>query len=131
MLRKTIEYTDYNGVDRKETFYFNLTKSELTKMEIGTVGGYAEMIQRIVDAKEGHEIVKAFEDLIFKSYCVKSDDGKRLIKNAKLSEEFSQTPAYDVLFMELATDADAAAAFVNGIMPEDIDRTALIAANTN
>lgn len=121
MLVKTIEYTDYNGMERKEKFYFNLTKSELTKMEIGTAGGYAEMLQRIVDAKEGPEIVSAFENLIFKAYGVKSEDGKRLIKSPKISEEFSQTPAYDVLFMELATNAKAAAEFARAIMPADLD----------
>lgn len=120
MLKKTITYNDYNGVERKEDFYFNLSKAELMEMEIGTVGGFAEMIQNIVDAKDAPSIIKIFKELVLKAYGQKSPDGKRFIKSEELSEAFSQTEAYSILFMELATDDKAAAAFVNGIVPADI-----------
>lgn len=119
MLKKTITYTDYNGVERKEDHYFNLTKAELMEMELGTTGGYAEMIQRIVDAQDGPAILKVFKEIIFKAYGQKSADGKRFIKNEELSKEFSESEAYSELFMELITDTEAAAAFVNGIIPAD------------
>ena len=64
--------------------------------------------------------MRIFKDLVLKSYGVKSDDGRRFIKNEKLREEFEQTEAYSILYMELSTDADAAAAFVNGIIPADV-----------
>ena len=117
MLKKTMEYTDYNGVSRKEDFYFNLTKAEIAEMEMSTAGGLAEMIQRVVDAQDAPAIIKIFKELILKAYGVKSPDGKRFIKSKELSDEFCQTEAYSELFMELATDADAAAKFVNGIVP--------------
>lgn len=120
MITKTITYEDYNGVSRTEKFSFHLNKAELMEMELGTTGGLAEMMQKIVDAKEIPAIVKVFKDLLLKAYGVKSDDGKRFIKNDQLREEFSQTEAYSQLFMELSTDAEAAAAFVNGIMPADL-----------
>ena len=119
MLKKTIEYTDYNGVDRKEDFYFNLTMAELTEMEVGTEGGYAEIIQKIVDAKENHKLVAIFKELILKAYGEKSMDGRRFIKSEEISTAFSQTEAYSMLFMELSTDADAASNFINGIIPAD------------
>ena len=119
MLKKTIEYTDYNGVDRKEDFYFNLTKAELTEMELSTTGGLAEMIKRVTATQDIPAIIKIFKELILKAYGEKSADGKRFIKSTELSEAFSQTEAYSVLFMELATDADEAAKFVNGIVPVD------------
>lgn len=121
MLKKTITYEDYNGTKRTEDFYFNLTKAEIMEMEMSTSGGMAEMIQKIVAAQEAPAIIKIFKDLLLKAYGVKSPDGKRFIKNQELIDEFAQTEAYSMLFMELATDADAAAAFVNGIMPKDID----------
>lgn len=127
MLKKTIPYTDYNGNERKEDFYFNLTKAELMEMELSTNGGLAEMIQRIVAAQEAPAILKIFKDLILKAYGVKSADGKRFIKNQEVIDEFAQSEAYSILFMELATDADAAAAFVNGIMPKDIDTSKAMA----
>lgn len=117
MLKKKITYTDYNGTERTEDFYFNLTKAEIMEMELGTNGGLVEMIQRIVDAQDAPSIIKVFKDVILKSYGEKSPDGKRFIKSKEISDAFSQTEAYSQLFMELATDADAAAEFVNGIVP--------------
>lgn len=125
MLSKNIKYTDYNGVEREEAFLFNLSKAELMEMELGTTGGLAEMIKNIVAAKDTPSIVKIFKELVLKSYGEKSPDGKRFIKvdekGNPLSIGFSQTEAYSNLFMELATDADAAVKFVRGIIPGDID----------
>lgn len=120
MIKETITYKDYNGVERKEDFYFNLTKAEIMEMEMSTQGGLAEMIQRIVAAQDQPAIIKIFKDLIVKAYGVKSPDGKRFIKNSEVVEEFVQTEAFSQMFMKLATDADAAAKFVNGIVPADM-----------
>ena len=120
MLKKTITYTDYNGNERKEDFYFNLSKAEVMEMEMSTSGGLAQMINKIIETQDSPAIIKIFKDLILKAYGEKSPDGKRFIKSAELSEAFAQTEAYSNLFMELATDADAAAKFVNGITPVEI-----------
>lgn len=125
MLKETMTYTDFNGIERTEDFYFNLTKTELTKMEMTTAGGLAERIQKIVAAQDAPAIMEVFEDLILKAYGVKSPDGKRFEKSAELSAQFAQTAAYDQLFMKLATDADAASRFVNGIVPEMDNKPAL------
>lgn len=122
MLKKTITYKDYNGVERTENHYFNLTKAEVMEMEMSTTGGLAEKIQKIVDAKDTPSIIKVFKELILKAYGVKSDDGKRFIKSEQISTEFAQTEAYSILFMELATNADEAAKFVNGIVPADLNK---------
>lgn len=125
MLKKNIKYTDYNGVEREETFLFNLSKAELMEMEMGTTGGLAEMIQNIVKTEDAPAIIKIFKDIILKAYGEKSADGKRFIKvsdaGVPLSIGFSQTEAYSQLFMELATDSVAAANFIKGIIPNDID----------
>ena len=81
MLKKTIEYTDFNGEERKEDFYFNLTTAEIMEMEMGVAGGFSEMIQRIVDAKDTPSIIKIFKELILKAYGEKSPDEKRFIKS--------------------------------------------------
>lgn len=124
MLKKTITYTDYNGAERKEDFYFNLSKAEVMEMELSTTGGLAEMIKRIVAAQDQPAIIKVFKDLILKAYGEKSPDGKRFMKvddNGKpLYIAFSQTEAYSQLFMELATNDEAAAKFINGIVPADM-----------
>ena len=118
MLKKTVTYTDYNGSECTEDFYFNLTKAEIMEMELTTVGGLSAMIEKIVAAKDGPTIIKTFKDLVLKAYGEKSADGRRFIKSPEIAEAFSQTEAYSQIFMELATDDEAAAKFVNGIIPE-------------
>lgn len=116
MLKKTFKYIDYNGKERVEDKYFNLSDAELMEMELSTAGGLAEMIRGIVEAQDTPAIVKIFKELILKSYGEKSPDGKRFVKSEELSIAFSQTEAYSMLFMELASNADAASKFVNGIV---------------
>lgn len=117
MLKETITYNDYNGSERTEDFYFNLTEAESMEMEMSTTGGLSEMIRRIVAAQDMPAIIKIFKELILKAYGEKSPDGKRFVKSPEISKAFSETEAYSKLFMKLATDADAAAKFVNGIVP--------------
>ena len=124
MLKKTITYTDYSGNERTEDFYFNLSKAEVMEMEMSTSGGLAQMIQRIVAAQDAPAIIDIFKKLILKAYGEKSPDGKRFVKSEELSTAFSQTEAYSQLFMELATDADEAAKFVNGIVPAEAAKQA-------
>jgi hypothetical protein len=128
MIKKTITYPDFNGNERTEDFYFNLTKAEITKMELSIKGGLAEMIQRIVAAQDTPAIIEVFEDLIKRSYGVKTPDGRGFVKKTEDLEAFMATEAYSQLFMELATDADAAAKFVNGVVPADMAKQATEAA---
>jgi hypothetical protein len=120
MLEKKIKYTDYNGNEREETFMFDLSKAELLEMELSTVGGFEQYINRIASAQNGPELFKMFKNLILQAYGEKSPDGRRFIKSKELSEQFSQTPAYSVLVMELATNAEATAEFVKGLVPADL-----------
>lgn len=120
MLKKTIPYKDFNGVERKEDFYFNLSKAEIMEMQFGTVGGLDVMLKKIIDAKDVKSIMDTFKMLILKAYGIKSDDGRRFIKSEEISKEFEQTEAYSILYMELASDDKAAAEFVNGIIPKDL-----------
>lgn len=120
MVKKTVTYTDYNGVERTEDFFFNLTEAEASEMELSVDGGLSSMIEGIVKAKNVPAVVKIFKELLLKSYGEKSSDGRRFIKSPELSTAFSQTEAYSILFMELGTDPEKAAAFFNAIMPQSI-----------
>ena len=124
MLKETIKYTDYNGVEREEDFFFHLTEAELLEMEMTAVGGLAEKIKKITATQDAPAIIKIFKELVLKAYGIKSDDGKRFIKSDEIATAFSQTEAYSYLFMKLATDADAAAKFVNGIVPAKVAKAA-------
>lgn len=120
MLKKTIKFTDYFGEERTQDFYFNLTKSELMEMNLSADGGVERLIDKIIQTKDRKKLVTYFKDIILRSYGEKSDDGFQFMKGEEISKRFEQSPAYDQLFMELATDAEKAADFINGIVPKEV-----------
>ena len=122
MLKKTVTYVDYNGVERTEDFYFNLSKAEVTEMELSVEGGFSKMVEEIVKSNDNVRIIELFKQMVLKAYGEKSADGKRFVKSKEIAEAFSQTEAYSEIFMELALDEKAAAAFVNGIMPANLGK---------
>lgn len=130
MLKKTITYIDLNGIERKEDFYFNLSKPEVIKMQSSVKGGYDVRLKGIAADLNGAGIMEFFEDLISKSYGEKSEDGRRFMKSEEISRAFMETPAYEALFEELVTDANAAGDFVNAVMPQDLTKKALEVVNS-
>ena len=120
MLKKTITCENFNGVETTEDYYFNLTESEIIEMQIGTAGGLDQQLSQIVAGLDMPSMIKFFKDFVLKAYGVKSPDGKRFIKNDEIREAFSQTNAYNKLFMKLAFDDKAAAEFINGVIPKDV-----------
>lgn len=120
MLKREIKYTDFNDEKVTDVFYFNISKTELIELEVEYEGGMQRMIEKIIESKDNKAIIEQFKKLILLAYGEKSEDGKRFIKSDKLREEFSQTAAYQELFMEIALDAKAGADFVIGVMPKDM-----------
>jgi hypothetical protein len=118
MLTKTIEYTTFTGEKVSEEFHFNLTRTEITMMEMSTAGGLANTIKKMIATVDKEQLIKLWEKIILKAYGEIAPDGKRFVKSLEISEAFSQTPAYDILFMELLENADEATAFINGIVPQ-------------
>ena len=129
MLKKSITYEDFNGNEVTEEFAFHLSKAELIEMEAERRGGLAAYLQHIVDSNDGAAIINAFKDLLLRSIGKVSEDGKRFVKSEEIRNDFMQSPAYSEMFMELATDAGAAAEFVNAIIPKGLgDQVAEIGA---
>lgn len=130
MHRETITYVDYNGIERTEDFYFNLSRTEITELEISMPGGLAEYLKKIVNAVNAQEIMASFKKIILSAYGIKSDDGKYLEKSEKISKSFTESPAYDVLFQRLflSGDVNAASDFINDIIPQIKDDAAQKAA---
>lgn len=120
MLQKTITYTDYNGTERTEDFFFNYKQSEIMEMELETDGGLAAQLQRITQKQDVPKVAKFFKNFVLGAYGERSADGKRFVKSKELREEFEQTEAYSVLILELLSDAKIAADFVAKVLPEQI-----------
>lgn len=120
MYKETITYTDFNGVERKEDFWFNLTKAELIKMELMTEGTFTDMIQRMINAKDTADIIEQINKLLLGAYGIKSDDGRFFHKSEEIRRNFENSEPYSIMFMKLVGDDEASAKFINGIMPKDV-----------
>ena len=120
MLKKEITFEDFNGEKTTETLYFNLTKSEMIEMEADYQEGLDATIKRIIKTNDRQGLIREFKKIILKSYGEKSEDGKRFMKSDAIRDAFTQTAAYDAMFMELATNDISAANFMKGILPKDM-----------
>lgn len=120
MLKKTVQYEDFNGDSQVEDIYFNLTKAEIAEMEMSKNGGLTAHITKVSEAKNNKELIVLFKDILVKSVGKRSDDGKRFIKNAEIIEEFISSEAYSTIFMELAFNDEAAVEFITGVMPKGL-----------
>lgn len=120
MLKKTITFRDYNGVEHTNDFYFHLSRAEILEMEVSKDEGLQEYLQRIVQEKDNRKILAVFKSIILKAYGVKSPDGKLFIKSQEVKDAFEQSEAYVELFMELCLNESSAVNFVNGILPENL-----------
>lgn len=118
MLKKTITYTDLNGEERSEDFFFQLRKSEMMELEASKRYGLSAAIEKAAKKAEGKDVVEAAKKIILTAYGEPSPDGKRFIKNDELRTEFYQSPAYDELFVELVTNAEALAEFIREVFPK-------------
>ena len=119
MIKETITYVDYNGVEKTEDKYFNLSKAELLKMQYSTEGGMIERLKNVVDNMNGKDMLEIFDELLVNSYGVVSENGG-FVKNDKLREEFKSSEAYSELFVKLMSDVDEATRFINGVIPESL-----------
>lgn len=119
MLKKTVTYIDFDGNERTEDFFFNLTEQEIAEMELSTEGGLGNFIKKAVAAKSQVELIELFKKLILAAYGVKSADGRRFVKNDAVREDFMSTQAFSDIYMELVQDADKASAFFNDVVPKE------------
>lgn len=118
MFKDTVTYVDYDGVERKETLYFNLSKAEVITLDNSIPGGLGNKMRAVVDSMDNVEIMNYFVKMIELSYGKKSDDGRRFIKSKEITEDFMQTEAYSEFFMKLLSDTDFAVRFCEGILPD-------------
>ena len=121
MLKKIVHYTDFNGADRKDELYFNLTEIELTTIQAASKEGIEKELQTAVDDKDVYKILEIIKLLIHKSYGIKSADGRYFEKSPEILHKFLSSAAYDSLMMDLFTDGGARGAeFIQGLMPADL-----------
>lgn len=118
MLKKTIDFVDYNGEKCSEDFYFMLTKTDILKLEAKYKGGIIATVTRAQLENDNETIMGVFETVIQMAYGQKSPDGKKFIRNEKVLEDLIYSPAYDLLVQSMVNE-DEAAKFINAIVPKE------------
>lgn len=119
MIKQIVEYKDYNGEDRKEELYFNLTEAEVVEMQYSEKGGIVSYLRKILIEKDEGKVLKYFKDLLITGYGEKSPDGKYFIKDEETKKHLIYSPAYSQLFMKFARDSKAGFEFIRGMIPEE------------
>jgi len=124
LILKTITFPNFNDETETEDFRFNLSKGELVKMQMSAIDerteSFQDKLEKIGKSLNGKALIEVIDEIIDVSYGVKTVDGKRFIKNPKDLEIFKSSGAYSELVVELCTDAEACAKFVNGLVPENL-----------
>lgn len=120
MFSITKKYTDYNGVEKEETFWFNLNKSELAKMIYGPAGGLQSVMERLINEGATGETLALFEDIVLASYGKKMPDGRfaKIDENGhRYADLFRETAVYDEIFMDIVLNTNSLVAFFTGVVP--------------
>lgn len=118
----TIErtYKDFLGQERTEKFYFNYTTAELVNMRFSVNGGLENLLQDMLDKQDGVQIMQTIRKVILSAYGEMSLDGREFVKSEEISKRFESTQAYSDLYMELITNPEKAANFINSLLPEEV-----------
>lgn len=122
MLKKTIKYVDYNGNEREEDCYFNLTRTEMLQLDLTSEGSFQDLTHKIIQTQDKGALWHLFKEIVLTSYGEKSLDGKKFLKSKERSDEFACTPMFDELMVELCSGEAAVNAFIDGIVP-NVDGT--------
>jgi hypothetical protein len=118
MFTYTVEYKDFNEVPKKKELYFNLTEPEIVMWQGANDGALDTVLQRMVDAQDFRDIAEMFDDIVNRSYGVKSVDGEDFDKSEEIVKKFKSSRAYEAFFRAITSDADLALRWLRGMMPQ-------------
>ena len=116
MLKKIVKYIDFNGNERSDTLYFNLTDVEVARLEVKFPGGLEKYINNFNAEERPDEILDLFETVLEMSYGIKSEDGRHFRKPPENTRDFMESAVYTKIFFELLSDADVAADFFKAVV---------------
>ncbi len=119
MITREVTYIDYNGDEQTEKYYFDLTVPEMLELSFSSAGDIQSTLERLSNSRKVGEIFNIIQMIIFKSVGVKSDNGKRFIKNEEVLNDFKQSRGYESFLMKMMQDTDYASKFIEQLIPQD------------
>lgn len=123
MIRKTLTYKDYEGVEHTKDFYFSLNQTEFALMNNKMPGGFEAYLKRI---QEDHNEEKLLEMLVWfieEGYGIRMGDDDFIKEDEvgrKLGKRFRCTEACDNLITELLEKENNIGTFLIGMLPESL-----------
>lgn len=121
MYKVTVNFEDFNGIQKTKDLLFNLTKTEITKANLKDET-LEDKFKALVINKNTADIARVFEDIIGMAYGEKSSDGETFMKSPEIRARFECSAAYDAFFDKILGNVDEAIAFLKGILPQSISK---------
>lgn len=116
MLKKHVKYQGFDGEIIEEDLYFNLTRMDAIELSARYESkDLAAYMDEIVKKKDIVSLYRVLKDIVLLAYGVKSEDGKRFIKNESVQKEFEESLAFAQLIEDLHETESALSEFVTGI----------------
>jgi hypothetical protein len=115
MFKHTVEYTDFNGNERKEDLYFHLSLPEVTRLEAEIGKPIEEHVKELNDNQNLKDLLNFIENILLNSYGKKTSDGKSFHKSKELRNEFEYSQAYAEVFEQMFTNPELARRFGMGV----------------
>jgi hypothetical protein len=119
MHARTMTYTNFDDEEVTEVFHFNMSKSDIIRLEAEKKGGFSEYLKEMVKTEDTPTLLAQFERILLMSFGIKSPDGKHFDKSEEISARFKNHAAYDKLFWEIFNDQDKLAEFLIEIAPKE------------
>ena len=116
MLKKHVKYQGFDGEIIEEDLYFNLTRMDAIELSARYESkDLAAYMDEIVKKKDIVSLYRVLKDIVLLAYGVKSEDGKRFIKNDSVRKGFEESLAFAQLIEDLHETESALSEFVTGI----------------
>lgn len=106
MFATTVNYTDFDGHERKETLYFNITEQQMRDLYQDDPDFSEKALTNAMETRDNNEFLRIMKKLILASYGEKSEDGKVHKKNKEIRENFECSAAFEQLMDDIMYKAD-------------------------
>lgn len=120
MFSREFTFTDYNGNEKKATYWFSLEKDEMLRRELGNYGGLEYTMRQLLKEKRQDKVLDMLEDIVLSAVGEVSPDGESFYKSKEVSDRFKQTKVCHDLLFELMSTEDGLKNFMMGAMPAEV-----------
>jgi hypothetical protein len=120
VIKKEITFTNIDGEEVTEEWWFGLEPSDVVDMEIAHLPNPAQYLMQIMEDHDSRALLELWRELMWRSAGKRI--GKLFVKDEATLREFKYGGAYNAIFSEVCSSDDIGAAFFTSILPENIQQ---------